>query len=138
MRRWLGIVAATVSALLLIGAASAQQVVTVKMNPMNGSGIHGTATLTPQGNDTKVVLTLTGEPVTASMPAHIHAGQCGHTLNIRPLYPLHSVENGTSTTVVNAPLRLLTTGHFAINVHESEANLQQYVACGNIPKTTWR
>jgi hypothetical protein len=97
--------------------------------------LSGTATLVAEGNQTKVVIDLPGEPAGASMPTHVHSGQCGPTLNPKPVFPLHSVEDGTSTTVINVPLRTLTNGQYVINVHESAANLQRSVACGNIPPT---
>ena|SRR5258708_31572478 len=131
--RYLAIVLAVVLVLLVAASASAQQVVSITLYPENNSGISGIANLTGQGDQTKVVIDLTGEPASASMPAHIHLGQCGPTLNPTPKFPLHSVESGTSATVVNVPLRSLTSGRYAINVHESAANLQHTVACGNIP-----
>jgi hypothetical protein len=119
--------------LLAIAVASAQQVVTLPLNAESNSGLTGTATLVAQGNQTKVVIDLPGEPAGASLPAHIHQGQCGPALNPKPVFPLHSVEDGTSTTVVNVPLRTLTGGRYAINVHESASNLERSVACGDIP-----
>jgi hypothetical protein len=132
--RFLGIGFAMALILLAAAVASAQQVVTMNLYPESNSGLSGTATLVAQGNQTKVVVDLPGEPVGASLPAHIHSGQCGPTLNPKPVFPLHSIEGGTSTTVVNVPLRSLTNGRYAINVHESAANLQQFVACGDIPR----
>jgi hypothetical protein len=131
--RYLAIVFAGVMVLLVAASASAQQVIPIKLYPENNSGISGTATLSGQGNQTKVIIDLTGQPAGASMPVHIHRGQCGPTLDPKPVDPLHSVEGGTSTTVVNVPLRSLTTGRYAINVHESAANISHFVACGNIP-----
>ncbi|MCL4507897.1 MAG: hypothetical protein M1296_00060, partial [Chloroflexi bacterium] len=97
----------------------------------NNSGISGTATLTAMGSQTQVVLSLTGEPAGGSEPAHIHTGTCTNLGGVK--YPLVSVVNGASTTTVNAPLTTLTSGGYAINVHESAANISHYVACGNIP-----
>lgn len=131
MRKLL-ILAAAFLALALASVASAQSPVTVQLNPVNNSGISGTATLTAMGNQTKVELSLTGEPSGASEPAHIHAGQCGPTLGAVK-FPLKNVEDGKSTTVVNAPLDSLLNGQFAINVHKSAAEIQTYVACGNLP-----
>ncbi len=119
-------------AIALFSTASAEDTVTVKLDPLNNSGISGTATLTAQGDSTQVVLNLTGEPAGASEPAHIHTGSCGPSLG-GVKFPLKNVENGTSTTVVNASLASLQTGGFAINVHQSAANIANYVACGNIP-----
>src|SRR5262245_2568484 len=60
--------------------------VTVKLDAQHGSGETGTATFTPQGNKTQVVLQMTGTPADAQ-PAHIHAGSCAE-LNPAPKIPL--------------------------------------------------
>jgi hypothetical protein len=132
MRR-LAMLLGAVLAVAVFGIVSAQESVTVKLDPVNNSGISGTAVFTPQGsNQTQIVVNLTGEPAGGSEPIHIHTGQCGPTLG-GVKYPLKNVENGTSTTVINAPFAPLWTGGFAINAHESAANIQNYVACGNLP-----
>jgi hypothetical protein len=118
-------------ALMAFNVASADSVM-VNLDALNNSGISGTATLTSHGATTDVVLTTTGEPSGGSEPAHIHTGQCGPTLG-GVKYPLKNVEGGTSTTTINATLASIETGGFAINVHESAANISHYVACGNIP-----
>jgi hypothetical protein len=41
-----------------------------------------------------------------------------------------------SVTHVDAELGELVTGGFAINAHESAENIQNYIACGNIPACT--
>jgi hypothetical protein len=115
-----------------IPALAAHAPVTVKMAALNGSGETGTATLSDMAGKTKVVIKLTGESASGSQPAHIHPGTCAK-LNPAPKYLLKNVVGGTSTTVVDAPLASLLGGKFAINVHESAANLQKYVSCGNIP-----
>ncbi|HVB96834.1 MAG TPA: CHRD domain-containing protein [Chloroflexota bacterium] len=119
-------------AVLSIGSAFAQGTVTVNLAPINGSGISGTAQLIDKGNQTEVVVNVTGEPAAGSEPMHIHSGQCGPTLG-KVVHPLKNVEGGTSDTTVNATLASLQTGGFAINVHESAAKISTYVACGNIP-----
>lgn len=130
------IVAVGALALFLNAApALAQNSVTVPLNTENSSGETGTATLTAMGNQTQVVLTMTGGPATLQ-PDHIHAGQCGATLNPVPKYPLTPLVNGKSTTMVPTTLSSLMTGHFAINVHKSPQQGNIYVACGNIPVGT--
>jgi len=87
-------------------------------------------------------------------PAHIHAGTCD-TLDPNPAYPLSNVSdeflNGDtatagdevgaseeslevegSTTTVDVSLDDLLASEYAINVHESAENAQNYIACGNI------
>lgn len=116
------------------GAMAGKMAKTVKvtMKAQNGSGEYGTATLTAKGTKTVVVISLEGEAAGASQPAHIHPGSCAK-LNPIPKYPLTNVVGGKSTTTVSQVLSDLDTGHFAINVHESAANLKKYVSCGDIP-----
>ena len=128
-------------ALLTFAPAAAQQAspagsqsTTVQFNPQNNSGESGTATLTAQGSQTHVVINLNGAPPSAQ-PAHIHQGTCAN-LNPKPQYPLNDVTNGKSDTTVNASLASLMNGNSAINVHKSAAEIQTYVACGNIPAGT--
>ncbi len=132
MRRVAMLVGA-ILALALLSVTSAATTVTIPLSTLNGSGVSGTATLTDMGNGTtQVVIQVNGEPASASEPDHIHTGQCGPTLG-GVKYPLKNVESGTSTTVVNTSLSAIQTGGFAINLHESAANIKNYVACGNIP-----
>jgi len=105
--------------------------VTVPIAAQNGSGQTGVATLTAAGDKTKVDITMNGEPSGANEPAHIHPGPC-KTLNPAPKYPLNPIVNGKSSTVVDVPISTLQSGTMAINVHESSAAIQNYVACGNI------
>jgi hypothetical protein len=116
------------------GAASSEKVI-VDLAELDGSGESGTATLTAMDDRTKVVLELQ-DPTTGSQPAHIHEGSCGPELNPQPLHGLLNVTQGRSETIVNAPLSELTAGGLAINVHQSNANLDRYVACGNLPGGT--
>jgi len=89
--------------------------------------------LLPRGNETQVLISVTGEPAGASEPAHIHTGQCGANLG-GIAYPLQNVEAGRSTSIVSVPLSSISDGHHAINLHESASNLGHSVACGNIPR----
>lgn len=121
-------------ALALVGSVAAQSApVTVTLATQHNSGVSGTATLTAMGNQTQVVVNVTGEPAGGSEPEHIHVGSCPTVGAVK--YPLKNVVNGTATTVVNVPLATLTAGTFAINLHESAANIKVYIACGNITAT---
>ncbi|HEY8744975.1 MAG TPA: hypothetical protein VIU62_17945 [Chloroflexota bacterium] len=121
-------------ALALVGSVAAQSApVTVTLATQNNSGVSGTATLTAMGNQTQVVVNVTGEPAGGSEPEHIHTGSCPAVGAVK--YPLKNVVNGTATTVVNVPLATLTAGTFAVNLHESVAKIGVYIACGNIMAT---
>jgi hypothetical protein len=124
-----------------LSAAAATSTLTVAITAQNGSGQTGTATLTQDGSDVNVVIALegpvapassgTGTSATTPEPAHIHDGTCADLKGV--VYPLTNVVGGSSTTVVKGvTIDKLLGGTYAINVHESAANLGKYVACGNI------
>ena len=124
---------ALLGVLMVVGSAAAQNTpasITITMNPQNNSGESGTATLTTNGDQTTVVLNLTGAPANPQ-PAHIHPGTCAN-LDPNPKYPLTSVQNGQSTTNVPVSLESLINGGFAINVHKSAQEVSVYYSCGNI------
>jgi hypothetical protein len=103
---------------------------TFKIDAQNGSGEHGTATLTQTGDDLIVKLTLMGG--SGMQPAHIHKGTCAN-LDPKPAYPLDTVSDGASTTTLKGiKLSDLTGGTFAINVHKSTTDIKDYVACGDL------
>jgi hypothetical protein len=89
-----------------------------------------------------------------ALPAHIHSGTCDALGDVRfplddvtlapaadmatpPAQPamMHADEMLTSVTTVDIALADLLSGEYAINVHESAANIQNYVACGEISGT---
>ena len=111
--------------------ASAQSPITVQIQPKDNSGVSGTATLTPQGNQTRVVVQLKGAASNVAQPAHFHSGTCDK-LDPKPKYPLADVVNGTSTSVVSAPVSELASGKYTINVHKSAADIKTSVACGSV------
>lgn len=107
-----------------------QAPVTVELQEQNDSGKSGQATLTPDGQQTRVALELENPPSTPQ-PVHIHEGTC-EELNPVPEFPLENLTDGTSETVVDVPLSDLQEGEFAINAHASPDDLETYVACGDI------
>ena len=124
--------AVLIAGLFATGFAFAQQKsVNVPIHAQNKSGESGTARLTPEGDQTKVEISLKGASKAGSQPAHIHDGSC-KKLDPKPKYGLSNVENGKSTTTVPVKLDELTGGKLAINVHKSAQDLKTYVACGEI------
>jgi len=118
-------------ALVAASAALAQdKQVTVNLGAQNASGETGTATLTPKGDKTEVVVKLTGAP-SAAQPAHIHDGSCAN-IDPKPRVPLQNLVNGTSTTNLDMKLSDIMSKGGAINVHKSAADLKTYVACGDL------
>lgn len=112
-------------------ALALDDVITVKLDAQNNSGQTGTATLTPQGNTTRVVIELLNAPTDVAQPAHIHLGACDK-LDKAPKWPLEPLKGGRSTTTVPVSLDTILKDKTAINVHKSAAEVQAYVACGNI------
>ncbi len=114
------------------GDDGAGAAVTVEMTPLNNSGITGTATLEPKGQQTSVTLELldptggTGDP----QVAHIHKGTCANLGDIA--YPLPDVWDGVSGDTFAVSLDELRSGDYAINVHRSAEKLDEYTACGDI------
>jgi Cu/Zn superoxide dismutase len=111
---------------------SAMKTATVKLAAQNGSGENGTATITEVTGGVNVVIALKGAPATAQ-PAHIHVGACPKPGAVK--YPLTNVVGGASKTMVKGvTLAELTASPMSINVHESAADIQKYVSCGDITK----
>jgi Cu/Zn superoxide dismutase len=119
-------------ALSIAAPVSAQPTtVTIALAEENNSGQSGTATLSAEGNQTRVVIDLANSPA-GPQPAHIHTGNCGPTLG-GIVFNLEFPRDGKSTSLVATPLSAIQTGGFAINVHKSPQEANVYVACGNIP-----
>lgn len=108
------------------------QAVEVELAELDDSGVSGTATLTDLGDGTLRVEIDVEAGGNEAMPAHIHPGTC-EELDPAPQYPLSDVEDGTSTTEIEATLADVQTGEFAINLHESTEAIETYTACGDIP-----
>ena len=125
---------AVCAAFALVAANSAlaqDKPVTVDLSAQNASGESGTATLTPQGDKTQVMIKLTGAPAGVQQPAHIHDGSCAN-LDPKPRVPLQNLVGGTSTTTVDMKLADIMGKGGAINVHKSTSDLKTYVACGDL------
>jgi hypothetical protein len=106
----------------------------IRLDEQNGSAESGTATLTTEGDQTRVVLDLQSRSATQvapRQPAHIHKGSC-EELDPTPAYALNDVKAGTSTSTVDVRLTDLEKDAVVINVHESADNIERYVACGVI------
>jgi len=119
----------TLAALAMLPARTeAQQSVTIVMSAVNGSGQAGTAVLTAEGNNTKVVLTLGNAP--GPHPAHIHAGSCPAPGSL--MFPLATVVNGRSETTIAAPLEGILRIMLFVEVHKSPVEIQASTSCGDI------
>lgn len=96
----------------------------------NSSGQSGTANL--KEIDGKVTVDIMLSKFTdVDQPAHIHVGVCPGVGEVK--YPLNSVVNGKSSTVLPVTLdQLKQELPLAINVHKSKTELSVYSACGEL------
>ncbi|QQG47365.1 MAG: hypothetical protein HY044_04550 [Candidatus Woesebacteria bacterium] len=103
------------------------------LGQQNGSYETGMAVLSEKDGKTTVSITVNGQPKGIAQPAHIHTGACPNPGAV--LYPLSSVINNVSTTVLNVKLSdLMKKLPLAINIHQSATQMGNYVSCGNFLK----
>jgi hypothetical protein len=103
----------------------------VSLGEQNGSNQSGEASLTAVDDSTTHVVISIGSGGETPQPAHIHKGSCAE-LDPTPEHPLEDVVDGDSSTHLKVSLDELRDGEFAINVHKSAAEVETYVACGDI------
>lgn len=125
------VIPALLAGLIAAPACLAAGPLTIPLHAQNNSGENGTATLTPEGDQTKVVVEMMNAPAGVAQPMHIHAGTCAN-LDKAPKWKLEALKDGKSTTMVPASLETIMKDKTAINVHKSAAEIQVYVACGDI------
>lgn len=103
--------------------------ITVVLKPVNNSDELGSAILKEENGQTKVTISLTGYTKDVEQPAHIHIGVCPGVGSVK--YPLTSIVNGTSVTILTVTLdQLKKELPLAINVHKSKTEIASYTACG--------
>jgi hypothetical protein len=122
------LVVALLMAIAFTACSSSAEPRTFQLETLNDSGVTGTAVLTDLGDgSTRVVIDV--EPAShLNMPAHIHPGTCVELVP-QPLYPLESVVDGASETVVARSLSELLAGDLALNLHVSFDDMGTYAAC---------
>src|SRR5262245_15092521 len=110
MVRYLSLALALAGLLAAVGMSPAEAAgpITVQLTPQNSSGESGTATLTPEGDKTKVVVAINGSPSGVGQPLHVHKGSCTQ-LDPKPAYGLTTLANGKSETTIDVPLNTLQT-----------------------------
>jgi hypothetical protein len=128
--------AATRPAAAPAATATATAPLAVARKAKHRSGVTGTATLTPAGEQLKVTLTL-DERLPGPLMAHIHTGPCSDeptAADPRVWVTLTDVADGRSKTTVDLvtlpDLRSETT---SINVHDPD-HANRPLVCGDIPR----
>jgi LPXTG-motif cell wall-anchored protein len=116
----------------------AQEAVTVQLDPVGGSGISGTATLTAEGEGTKVELDIQGLAPGEAARASMHANTCAMpSASFAALPDLQADATGMATATGSVlfrgtdsvPLATMADGEHVIIIQTG-----QVVACGVIPK----
>jgi hypothetical protein len=132
------VVALSWAALLHPVAAQDEGRLTIPLNENENSGVSGTATLAADGENTRVSLEMSGDPLTGDHPSHIHTGTCAD-FDPDPLYPLTTVlldevsdEGESDTTVEGVALDDLLDDDHVILVHPSAEELYPEWVCGDI------
>lgn len=132
MRTLIGTTLTLAGLMLAPAALAASHTLSIALHEQNQSGESGKAELIAKGAKTEVILHLEHSG-TGPQPAHIHEGTCGN-LNPKPTFVLKPVEHGKSVTLVGTTLEKLLAGKYAINIHKSAKDIQDFVACGDIAK----
>lgn len=118
----------------LAAATKVQPTIEVPINIQNASGQSGVATLTADGDTTIVKVRTRGFTHGVEQPIHIHTSAC-ETLG-KVDFPLTTMVNGVSDTVVKAKLSDILSQTRAINIHRSKTESSVYTACGNLSTGT--
>ena len=121
------------SALFVLTAVSVFAI-DITMKAQNNSGQDGTVTIEAVGNQTRVTVNIKAGAAGVSQPAHIHEGTCAPLGGVT--FPLTSVVDGKSTTMLDTPLATIQSQQRAVNVHKSAAEAAVFVSCGEIPLAT--
>ena len=138
--RLLGISLVVLALLLLPGLVIAQEAVTVRLDPVDRSGVSGTATLTAAGEGTHVELDIQGLAPGAAARASMQANTCAlPSASFAALPDLQADTTGRATATgsvlfrgtENVALATMADGEHIITIQTG-----QVVACGVIPKLT--
>jgi hypothetical protein len=125
------IVAAALTAIVGTTASAYPSTLTVKLYAQNRPGETGEAMFEQIAGGVRIVVTMSGGQ-NGSQPVHIHTGTCA-ALEPVPKYTLTNIAHGISTTTISSiTLGDLLQGKYVIDVHESSADIQRYVACAAI------
>lgn len=110
------------------------KMITVRLDPLNGSGQMGMAILRQKDTMVYVDINVLNAGTAGLQPAHIHKGMCPNPGEV--IYPLNVSQKGVSGTLLDTTLeQILDQLPLAINIHTSSDQSETYTACGNILET---
>lgn len=114
-------------------SSSGSGMATAHLMEQKGSGVTGTAWLTDNGDGTTTVKVKLdgGFESGVAMPAHLHEGTVADYIP-KPKYPLENLMDGMGTSTVDTSLDDVLSQDFVVAVHESEENISNVVAVGQV------
>ena len=134
----LGISLVSLALLFLPSLVMAQETVTVQLDPMAGSGVSGTATLTAAGEGTQVTLDVQGLAPNTTAQATMQANTCDlPSASFATLPDLTADGSGQATATGSILFRGtddVALATMADGEHIITIQTDQVVACGVIPK----
>jgi LPXTG-motif cell wall-anchored protein len=134
----LGIALLVLALLPLAGMAMAQETVTVQLDPVGGSGVSGTATLTAAGEGTDIALDIQGLAPGAAARGTMQAGTCElPSASFASLPDLQADATGRATATGSVLFRgteAVALATMADGEHILAIQTEQVVACGVIPR----
>ena len=107
---------------------------------MNGSTVHGTATVHSMAAGQETVnLQVSGATPGATYPWHIHSGSCADgmtpVVGSPSLYTaLGTSGDGTASLTATIPVTLDPNQRYHVNVHASPTDMGTIVACGDLAR----
>ncbi|MQA90603.1 MAG: hypothetical protein GEU90_10265 [Gemmatimonas sp.] len=91
---------------------------TSAFQPLQDSGVTGEATITPQDQQTQVMVQLTGASGAGEHPGHLHSGSCDDVGGVvQPLEPVTTDASGTGSmtaTVAMPPMTAMDGQHIVV------------------------
>ena len=110
------------------------------LEAVGGSGVGGSALITPGGSssETSVTLMVNGATPNGTLPWHFHTGRCGEpggTIVGQPqaYTPIPvGADGGSRQHRVTLPFTVPATGDLRLQVHRSSSDMGTIVACGNL------
>ena len=124
----IGMLVVAVALLSLGGVALAQEYVDVQLDPVNDSGVSGTARVTAAGEATEVTLNVSGLEANAEAQASMHSGTCD-----LPSASFAALPNLTADADGSASASGTILFQGSENVSLASIADGEHVACGVIP-----
>jgi hypothetical protein len=105
---------------------------TIDFVEQNSSGESGTVELTPNGNQTDILISTGGLAAGVPNPAGIYKGTCGNVSG-KPAFELPTLEEGLSALTVDISLNDLLAGGYVIDIQKS-AKDDTSIACAELKR----